>query len=654
MPMGLSDQVLIVDDDPGFHRLVESVLVPTGVKCLAVRTGEEALKLIENSKPKLMIIDGLLPGLRGDEVALRARARWPQAELPMLFVSAFFRDIKSRQRLLNVIKVDAVLHKPISVEDLKRAIARFPGMTPEPQALQPEEELELDITTAVELLTDFLVLAAERTANMRAALPELRGKDAKAAVKIFRTEAHRFRGTGTSFGLPEVTRLGAQMEDLFEKHKDGSLTAASLASMAGMLAALEVKLVRAGATVSLPGGSKAARPLKVLVVDGSGDLALSCSEAAGKGEPLRLFPDPHGALLSAMEEKPDVVFIAADRPSIDAFEVCQDFVKAGVGPVVLMAGDAGFAARLKAQAKGATGYIHRLPDAVSLLKMAVNFAGPARGVSVLALAADRALLGTVAETLSADGLAVTPCLDPRELFEALDQASPALVVLATELKGVNGLSLLRALRADARHGQLPVVVLAKGDSRKERLEAFEAGADDVLSDPINPAELLARVRVQVRRRAESLQNRGSTLPSFPDLRTLLEELERAILLARRGRTLALLVFEGALEALQQARGRLEADAAVAAMGARLKASFRVSDVVAHLGAARFGVLLHDVSQKDAERLLKHNLSLFSDGGPFGQNVTLAVKGALCTFPEERGGPDAMVDVALKALNCASH
>ena len=648
--MVLTDQVLIVDDDPGFHRLVESVLVPTGVKCHAVRTGEEALKLIEASKPKLMLIDGLLPGMRGDEVAHRVRALYSQEQLPLLFVSAFFRDIKSRQRLLNVIKVDAVLHKPISVEDLKRAIARFPGMTPEPQALQPEDELELDITTAVELLTDFLLLAAERVVNMRAALPELRGKEAKAAIKTFRTEAHRFRGTGGSFGLPEVSRLGAQMEDLFEKYKDGTLTAAALASMAGMLDALEVKLVRAGATVPLPGGGKVARPLKVVVVDGSGDLALSCSEAAGKGYPVRLFPDPHGALLSSMEEKPDVVFIAADRPSIDGLELCQEFVKAGIGPVVLMANDAGFAARLKAQAKGATGYVHRLPDAASLLKMAADFAGHPRGVSVLALAADRTLLGTVAESLSADGFAVTPCLDPRELFDALDQSSPALIVLATELKGVNGLSLLKAIRADARHGQLPVVMLAKGDSRKERMEAFESGADDVLSAPLNGHELLARVRVMVRRRAQSLQSRGSTLPNFPNLPVLLEELERAILLARRGRTLALLVFEGGLMTLQEARGRLEADAAVAAMGARLRASFRVSDVVAHLGAARFGVLLHDVSQKDAERLLKHNLALFSDGGPFGENVTLAVKGALSTFPEERGGPDAMVDVALKALN----
>jgi hypothetical protein len=57
--------------------------------------------------------------------------------------------------------------------------------------------------------------------------------------------------------------------------------------------------------------------------------------------------------------------------------------------------------------------------------------------------------------------------------------------------------------------------------------------------------------------------------------------------------------------------------------------------------------------KDAERLLKHNLSFFSDGGPFGEYVTLAVKGAISTFPEERGGPDAMIDAALKALNRAS-
>jgi len=286
-----------------------------------------------------------------------------------------------------------------------------------------------------------------------------------------------------------------------------------------MLDALTVKLQRAGATLPLPGGARVARPLKVMVVDASGDLALSCSEAAGRGELLRLFPSPEEALLSATEEKPDVVFVAADRPGIDGLEVCHDFVKAGLGPVVLMASDAGFAARVKAQSKGARGYVHRLPDAASLLKVAADFAGPPRGVPVLALAGDRTLLGTVAETLSADGLAVTPCLDPRELFDALDAAEAAIVVISAELKGINGLSLLRALRADSRHGQLPVLVLAKGDSRRERLEAFDAGADDVLPAPLNSQELLARIRVQVRRRAQALEYRGATLPGFPTSRS---------------------------------------------------------------------------------------------------------------------------------------
>lgn len=651
--MTIADKVLIVDDDPGFHRLVESVLVPTGVACHSVRTAEEALKLIEAEKPLAMIVDGLLPGMRGDELAGKVRELWKLGELPLVFVSAFFRDLRSRQRLMNTIRVDAVLHKPVSVEDLKRTLAKFPALSPQAaRPLDPEEELELDITTAVELLTDYLVLAEERLSNMRQAMAQLSGEDGKAALKLLRTEAHRFRGTGTSFGLPEVTRLGGQMEDLIERFKERALPPESVASLSGMLEALEVKLARAGASVPSPGTANAVRPLRVLVVDGAGELATSASEAAGRGLPVRLFADATEALTSALEEAADVIFVAADRPGLDGPEIAKAFVAEGVGPVVLMAGDGSLAARLKANAKGARGYVHRLPDAEALLKLAPDFAAPPKGLTVVALGTDREQLGDVAETLSAEGLSVTPCLEPKELFDVLDAQEPAMLLVAAELKGFNGLALVRAVRGDARHGQLPVLVLAKGDERRERLEAFEAGADDVVVSPINAQELAARVRVQIRRQGRALRIASKSLPGFLSQEGLRVEVARALSLARRGRTLSVLAFEGLLEPLQKARGRLEADAAEAALGARLRAGFRTSDVVAHLGQARFGVLLHDAPRKEAQRLLTAHLERFNEGGPFDPGLPIRVRGGLASFPEVRQGAEALIAAALAALSPA--
>ena len=653
-PSRFAQSVLVIDDDPAFSRLAESAVTPSGIPVHSVRTGEDGLKLLANERPLAVIVDGLLPGIRGDEVAYRIRQRWPQGDLPIVFVSAFFRDIKSRQRLLNVIKCDAVLHKPVTVEDLKRSLARFKGFD-EPKDLSPEEELELDITTSVELLTDFLVLSVERIENMRRGIALFGGDHEAQGVKDFRIESHRFRGTGASFGLPEVSRLGGQMEDLLERHKFATkMPSEATAALSGMLDALEVKLVRAGAALPAFGGRGTTRALKLLVVDGPGDLALSCSEAAGRGQPVRLFSEPDEAMLSLSEEPADAVFLAADRPSYDAFEICGQFSKLSTGPVVLLADDATFSARLKAQAKGARGYVHRVPDVRSLFKLASDFAAPPRGLTVLALASDRALLLSVAEALAPDGLSVIPCLQPRELFDRLDQEDPAVLLLGAELPGVSGLSLLKAVRADARHHAVPVVVMAKSDERSERLDALDAGADDVLSTPLNAAELVARMRVQVRHRASALRSSSDTLPGFPSLDVLRDEVARAIMLARRGRTLAVLAFEAALDEMTQAKGRLRADAAVAALGAKLKAGLRESDVVAHLGDARFGVLLHDASKAAAAKLLKAHLKRLNEHEPFGEELQLSVRGAMATFPEVRGDADVLIDAALADLTASRH
>jgi DNA-binding response OmpR family regulator len=648
----IADKVLVVDDDPAFHKLVEGVLTPAGIAFEGVRTGEEAMRAITRGKPKAVIIDGLLPGMRGDDVAARMREKWKQAELPIIFVSAFFRDLRSRQRLINECQVDAVLHKPITPEELKRALGRFPELSPKalPPGEEPPDDFELDISTAAELLTDYLVIAQERMASLRAALNGLTGPDPKAALKQVRQDAHKFRGTGGSFGLPEVTRLGAQIEDFIEAQKERALSPTNRAKISGWVEALSLNLARAGASVPSPGVLGAVRSLRVLLLDGPGELAVSCAEAAKKGAPIRLFADPDAALRSAAEEAADVVFVAADRPGYDGKKLCAQFASEGLGPVVLMATESAFAARLEAQEVGARGYVHRMPDAASLLRVAPDFAAPPRGVTVLVVSADRGELDTLAVQLSKDGLAAVPCTDPKALFDALDETEPALVLLSAALTDVNALSLLRALRGDARHGWVPVVALVGSRERKERVEALDAGADDVLAPPLDEGELFAHLRVQIRRWAREHRSRPVRgLPGFIGAEELHFEIERAVVLARRGRTFSVMVFDAELPHLQRNKGRLEVDAAVAALGARLKVVFRSSDVVASLGKGRFGVLLHDLDRSDAERLLQTHLDGFNVGGPLAPGLQVLVRGGLASFPEVQGGAAALLEAATKAL-----
>lgn len=644
----IAEQVLVVDDDLAFQHLVESVLHPAGVSTRCVRTAEEALAAVEGGRPRAVLLDGLLPGLRGDALALRLRARWPKGELPIVFASAFFRDQKSRARLFEHCQVDQVLHKPLSPEDLKRALSRVPGLVPAADAPAPDG-LELDLPTAVELLTDYLVLCRERVAGMRRALGALGRRDGVGpALELLVTEAHRFHGSGRSYGLPEVSRLGETLETALLALGAAPPTAAQLGHLSGLAEALAARLARAEASTPSPGTPGAARGFRVILIDGAGALARSCAEAASEGLPVRLCADVESALGAFLEEPADVVFVAGDRLGLST---CRALVDAGVGPVVLLASDDSLSARLDAQAAGARGYVHRPRDAASLLRLAPDFAASPRGLSVVALGDDKQALARLAEGLLADGLSVTPCLAPRELFEVLDAGDPALLLFSTRLQGVDGAALLRAVRADARYVNLPIIALVAEASSAQRTEAFAAGADDVLPREGDPAELLSRVRAQVRRRVrERREHPLATLHGFPSEAALLEELGRALSLARRGRALSLLVFEARGPALRGARGRLEADAAAAALGAQLKQLFRTSDVVACLSPSRFGVLLHDAPREEAQRLLATHLERLNAPAPSGEALPAPVRGALASFPELTGTARELLAAAQAALS----
>jgi DNA-binding response OmpR family regulator len=86
--------------------------------------------------------------------------------------------------------------------------------------------------------------------------------------------------------------------------------------------------------------------------------------------------------------------------------------------------------------------------------------------------------------------------------------APDLVVLDLMLPGVDGLEITRRLRGS---GRLPIIVLTARDDPVDRVVGLELGADDYITKPFNPRELVARVRA-VLRRAEPDDGQATGLP----------------------------------------------------------------------------------------------------------------------------------------------
>ncbi len=95
----------------------------------------------------------------------------------------------------------------------------------------------------------------------------------------------------------------------------------------------------------------------------------------------------------------------------------------------------------------------------------------------------------------------TPVLahDAAAARQQIDAALPDLLLLDWMLPDTSGIELARRLRADARTRSLPIIMLTARAQEGDKLTGFEVGADDYVTKPFSPRELLARVKAMLRR-----------------------------------------------------------------------------------------------------------------------------------------------------------
>lgn len=161
----------------------------------------------------------------------------------------------------------------------------------------------------------------------------------------------------------------------------------------------------------------------------------------------------------------------------------------------------------------------------------------------------------LAEYLAKRGFRVTPAGSGQELREVLAAGPVSLVLLDINMPGEDGLSVLRALRAE---GSLPVIMLTAAGETVDRIVGLELGADDYLGKPVDLRELSARIRAVLRRAgaAEAEPEPEAERKRFPFGKAWLD-IEAARLTDEQGADIPLTAMEfSLLKLFARNRGRV--------------------------------------------------------------------------------------------------
>ena len=160
----------------------------------------------------------------------------------------------------------------------------------------------------------------------------------------------------------------------------------------------------------------------------------------------------------------------------------------------------------------------------------------------------------IAYQLTRDGFRVETAASGPEALKAVNREVPDLVVLDRMLPGLSGDEVLKALKQEANTQTIPVLMLTAKKEQEDRITGLELGADDYLTKPFSPRELVLRCQAILRRTAETSATTGGRLLAAGPIRMDVEAHQVTL----RGEELNLTPTEfRLLQALLDRRGRTQ-------------------------------------------------------------------------------------------------
>jgi DNA-binding response OmpR family regulator len=125
MPDEVRKVVLIVDDQPSIVTTLKFQVMNAGFNALVANSGEQAMKIITESRPDLVLLDVMMPRINGWEVCRRLKANPATSEIPVFMVTSLHGDADTSEARNS--GANEFLVKPIKTDDLVKRIKKYLG-----------------------------------------------------------------------------------------------------------------------------------------------------------------------------------------------------------------------------------------------------------------------------------------------------------------------------------------------------------------------------------------------------------------------------------------------------------------------------------------------------------------------------------------------
>ncbi len=122
--------------------------------------------------------------------------------------------------------------------------------------------------------------------------------------------------------------------------------------------------------------------------------------------------------------------------------------------------------------------------------------------SILVVDDEPDIVALISYNLKKAGFAVSSASDGEEALASVREGRFDLIVLDLMLPGIHGMELCRILRANPKTAHVPIIMLTAKGEETDKIHGLESGADDYMTKPFSPKELIARVKAVLRRFGE--------------------------------------------------------------------------------------------------------------------------------------------------------